>query len=185
MFTKLRQVAGKRVIAAGAALAAVASLAFAGDGIDDALAGWIGREFTIESSNINDSIPVGGKLTFIYDRDDEVVRVCTRTGPNQRHAWRSDFASPCNVTLRFTRGQRYCTIEDVNTGNAEILSACHRLRSREVAMKPKMERGGVELQDMLVFLVEVEPGSKSQHAISILVDSPARVTIDGSAMGKD
>ncbi len=185
MFRKLRQGAGRRGMAAGAALLVVASLAFAGEGIDDALAGWIGREFTIESSNITDSIPVGGKLTFVYDRDDEVVRVCTRTGPNQRSPWRSDFASPCSVTLRFTRGERYCTVEDVNTGNAEILSACHRLRSREVAMKPKMDRGGVELQDMLVFLVQVEPGSKSKHAISILVDSPARVTIDGSAQGKD
>ena len=83
-----------------------------------------------------------------------------------------DFAAPCNVTLTFTRGQRYCTVEDVKTGNAEVLSACHRLRSREVAMQPKTARGAIELQDMLVFLVQGEPGSKSKHAISILVDSP-------------
>lgn len=185
MFRKLRQGAGRRGIAMGAALLAVATLALAADGVDDALAGWIGREFTIETSNITESIPVGGKLTFIFDSDDEVVRVCTRTGPNQRHAWRSDFSAPCSVTLTFTRGQRYCTIEDVNTGNAEVLSACHRLRSREVSMKPKTARGAVELQDMLVFLVQGEPGSKSKHAISILVDSPSRVTADGTATGRD
>jgi hypothetical protein len=165
-------------------LLAVATLAMAADGVDDALAGWVGREFTIHSSNITESIPVGGKLTFIYDSDEDVVRVCTRMGPNQRNAWRSDFAAPCNVTLRFTRGLRYCTVEDVNTGNAEVLSACHRLRSREVAMKPTT-RDAVELQDMLVFLVESPPGSKSKHTISILVDSPARVTADGSALGTD
>ena len=50
-------------------------------GVDDALAGWLGKEFTIDSSNLNDHIPVGGKLTFIYDSDENVVRVCTRTGP--------------------------------------------------------------------------------------------------------
>jgi hypothetical protein len=163
---------------------AVAALAMAADGVDDALSGWVGREFTIHSSNINESIPVGGKLTFIYDSDEDVVRVCTRMGPNQSRAWRSDFATPCSVTLRFTRGQRYCTVDDVNTGNAEVLSACHRLRSREVAMKPST-RGAVEVQDMLVFLVESPPGSKSKHMISILVDTPARVTVDGHALGGD
>ncbi len=184
MFRKLRQGVGRRSIAFGATLLAIAAMAVAASEVDDALAGWIGREFTIDSSNINESIPLGGKLTFIYDSDDQVVRVCTRSGPMQRHAWRSDFAAPCSVTLTFTRGQRYCTLDDVKTGNAEILSACHRLRSREVAMKPS-SRGAIELQDMLVFLVQVEPGSKSKHAISILVDSPARVTLDGQATGRD
>jgi len=185
MFRKLRQGVGSRSIAIGAALLVVTTLAVAADGVDDALSGWLGREFTIESSNITDSIPVGGKLTLVFDSDDEVVRVCTRTGPAQRQAWRSDFANPCSVTLVFTRAQRYCTVEDVNTGNAEVLSACHRLRSREVSMKPKTARGAVEIQDMLVFLVQGEPGSKSKHAISILVDSPARVTADGQAIGKE
>jgi hypothetical protein len=185
MFRKLRQGVGRRGIALGATLLAAATLAMAADGVDDALAGWVGREFTIHSSNINESIPVGGKLTFIYDSDEDVVRVCTRMGPNQRLEWRSDFASPCSVTLTFTRGQRYCTVEDVNAGNAEVLSACHRLRSREVSMQPKTTRGAVELQDMLVFLVESAPGSTSKHTISILVDSPARVTADGNALGTD
>jgi hypothetical protein len=184
MFSKYRQGVARRGVVAGATLLMVATMALAADGVDDALSGWIGREFTIESSNISESIPIGGKLTFIYDADDEVVRVCTRTGPNQRNTWRSDFAAPCSVTLRFTRGQRYCTVDDVNTGNAEILSACHRLRSREVAMKPT-SRDAVELQDMLVFLVQGEPGAKSKHVISILVDSPARVTVDGTALGRD
>lgn len=183
MFNNLRQGAGKRGVAMGAALLVVATLAMAADGVDDALAGWLGREFTIDSSSIAESIPVGGKLTFVYDSDDQVVRVCTRTGPTQRHSWRSDFSAPCSVTLTFTRGERYCTIEDVNTGNAEVLSACHRLRSREVSMTPKSARGAVEVQDMLVFLVEGERPGK--HAISILVDSPARVTAEGSATGKD
>src|SRR6187402_3218 len=111
MFRKLRQGIGRRGIAMGATLLIIATLAVAAAGVDDALAGWIGREFTIESSNINESIPVGGKLTFIFDSDDQVVRVCTRTGPTQRQAWRSDFATPCNVTLTFTRGERYCTVD--------------------------------------------------------------------------
>jgi hypothetical protein len=183
MFRKLRQGAGSRGIALGATLLAVATIAMAAEGVDDALAGWVGREFTIHTSNIDESIPVGGKLTFIYDSDENVVRVCTRMGPNQLRAWRSDFASPCSVTLTFTRGQRYCTIEDVHAGNAEVLSACHRLRSREVSLKPQTALGAVEIQDVLVFLVESAPGSKKKHAISILVDSPARVTKDGVAVG--
>src|SRR5688572_33158372 len=103
MFRKLRQGVGRRGIAMGAALLVAATVAMAADGVDDALAGWVGREFTIHSSNITESIPVGGKLTFVYDSDEDVVRVCTRTGPTQQHAWRSDFASPCSVTLTFTR----------------------------------------------------------------------------------
>jgi len=89
---------------------------------------------------------------------------------------------PCNVTLTFTRGTRYCTLEDVRTGNAEVLSACHRLRSREVALKPSGPQGAVELHDLLVFLVEGESG---KHVISILVDTPARVTGEGSTVGRD
>ena len=109
--------------------------------VDDALAGWLGREITIESSSIDDQIPVGGKLTFIYDSSDDVVRVCTRQCVAQRSPWRSDFAAPCGVTLTFTRGTRYCTIEDVKAGNGEVLSACHRLRSREVALHPARDKG--------------------------------------------
>ena len=40
-----------------------------------------------------------------------------------------------------TRGQRYCTLEDVKAGNAEVLAACHRLRSQDVAMSPKAAKG--------------------------------------------
>ena len=32
-----------------------------------------------------------------------------------------DFATPCGVTMSFTRGTRYCTVDDVKTGNAEVL----------------------------------------------------------------
>ena len=55
--------------------------------------------------------------------------------------WRMDFATPCSVTLTFTRGTRYCTVEDVKAGNAEVLSSCHRLRSRDVAMRPVEGQG--------------------------------------------
>ena len=67
-----------------------------------------------------------------------------------------DFATPCGVTLLFTRGTRYCTLDDVKTGNAEVLSSCHRLRTRDVAMRPSKVKGAVELNDMIAFLVQGE-----------------------------
>jgi hypothetical protein len=173
--------AKKRAFAVGAALLLGATLVGAANGVDDALSGWLGREITIERSSIGDDIPVGGKLTFIYDATDDVVRVCTRQAATQRRPWRSDLASPCSVTLRFTRGQRYCTVEDVNAGNAEVLSSCHRLRSREVALKPSTTQG-TELNDLLIFLVQ---GEGNKHVISILVDTPSRVTGSGQALGQD
>ena len=124
---------GKRLaLAAGMLLGAAMAMA---DGIDPSLAGWLGREITIETSSFNDHIPVGGKLTFVYDSSDDVVRVCTRSVATQRGPWRMDLAAGCNVTLTFTRGERYCTIEDVKAGNGEVLSGCHRLRSRDVALE--------------------------------------------------
>ena len=174
--------AKKRAYAVGAALLFGATLVGAAESVDNALAGWIGREITIEKSAVTEDIPVGGKLTFIYDSSDDVVRVCTRQSGAQRKPWRSDFAVPCNVTLTFTRGTRYCTLEDVRTGNAEILSGCHRLRSREVALKPSGPQGAVELHDLLVFLVE---GDGGKHVISILVDTPSRVTGEGTTIGRD
>lgn len=148
---------------------------------DSVLDGWLGREFTVQSSTLNDHMPVGGKLTFIFDRDENVVRVCTRTVSTQRGAWRMDFASPCGVTMTFTRGTRYCSFEDVKSGNAEILSTCHRLRSRDVAMRPAAVKGTIELNDMIAFLVKDTDG---KLAMSILVDSPARVTDQGSVVIK-
>jgi hypothetical protein len=181
MFRNLVWRAEKRGFAVLAALLLGATLAYAGKGVDDVLAGWLGTELTIESSTLTDQIPVGGKLTFIYDSVDNVVRVCTRQVATQRKPWRSDLAVPCSVTLTFTRGTRYCTFADVNTGNGETLSTCHRLRSHEVALQPATAKG-VELNDMIVFLVQAENG---KHAISILVDSPSRVTTEGSAQGKE
>jgi hypothetical protein len=166
-------------LAAGMLLSAAMAMA---DGLDSSLAGWLGREMTIESSSFNDHIPVGGKLTFVYDSSDDIVRVCTRSVATQRGPWRMDLAPGCNVTLTFTRGERYCTIEDVKAGNGEVLSGCHRLRSRDVALKPSTTRGAIELQDMLVFLVQAEQG---KHAIAILVDSPSRVTASGVVIGKE
>ena len=142
MYRKSNWRAKKRGIAVIASLLLGATLVGAANGVDDALAGWLGREITIQNSSIGDQIPVGGKLTFVYDSGDDVVRVCTRQVATQRKPWRSDLAMPCGVTLTFTRGTRYCTVEDVNAGNAEVLSSCHRLRSREVALQPSTDRGG-------------------------------------------
>jgi len=101
----------------------------------------------------------------------------------QSSPWQMDFANPCGVTLVFTRGERYCSLEDVKAGNAEVLSGCHRLRSRDVAMRPAKGKMAVELSDLLVFLVQ---GDNGKHVISILVDTPSRVTAPGGgATGKD
>lgn len=170
----------KLALTSGLLLGAV--LAWAGE-VDSALSGWLGREITIETSTFSDKIPIGGKLTFVYDSSDDVVRVCTRNGPNQRGLWRMDMAAGCNATLTFTRGTRYCSFEDVKAGDGEVLSQCHRLRSRDVALKPAKAKGAaIELQDMIVFLVPAEQG---KHGIAILVDSPSRVTDNGSATGKE
>jgi hypothetical protein len=144
---------------------------------DNALAGWLGKEFTVESSTLNDHMPTGGKLTFVFDSEDNVVRVCTRNSSRQRAAWSMDFATPCGVTMLFTPGTRYCTLDDVKAGNAEVLSSCHRLRSRDIAMRPSKVKGAVELNDMIAFLVK---GEGDKPVVSILVDSPARVTENGS-----
>jgi hypothetical protein len=154
--------------------------ALAQDAQSDVLSSWLGKEFTVESSTLNDHMPIGGKFTFIFDSDDNVVRVCTRTASNQRGPWRMDFANPCGVTMSFTLGTRFCTMEDVKTGNAEVLSSCHRLRSRDVAMRPAKVKGTVELNDMIAFLVNAPDGTKK---VSILIDSPARVTDEGTVVG--
>jgi hypothetical protein len=143
---------------------------------DDALSGWLGREFTVASSTSPDHMPVGGKLTFIFDPTDNAVRICTRTVASQISPWRMDLAVPCNVELKFTMGTRYCTVEDVKAGNAEVLSSCHRLRSHDVALHPSKVKGAVEVNDVIAFLVR---GADGKPMIAILVDSPARVTDGG------
>jgi hypothetical protein len=143
---------------------------------DIVLSGWLGGEFTVQSSTLDDHMPTGGKLTFIFDSTDNVVRICTRSVPTQKGPWRMDFANPCGVTMAFTRGTRFCTFEDVKAGDAEVLSACHRLRSRDVAMRPAKVKGTVELNDMIAFLVQ---GTDGKKYMSILVDSPSRVTDGG------
>ena len=161
-----------------AALLLGATLAAAQDAApDDALAAWLGQEFTVESSTLNDHVPKGGKLTFVFDSAANVVHVCTRNSDEQRTPWRMDFATPCGVTMVFTRGTRYCSVEDVKAGNAEVLASCHRLRTRDVAMRPSKVKGAVELNDMIAFLVQGENGKES---MTIHVDSPARVTEDGT-----
>ena len=151
---------------------------------DQSLLGWIGREFTILTSTINEQMPVGAKLTFIFDGGENTVRVCTRDTTAARGRWRMDFAVPCGVTLAFTPGTRYCSLEDVKVGNGEVLSQCHRLRTRDVVMRPAREtRGVLELNDMIVFLVQ---GDTGKRMISVLVDSPSRVTGgQGNVVGSD
>jgi hypothetical protein len=148
---------------------------------DNALAGWLGKEYTVESSTLNDHMPTGGKLTFVFDSEDNVVRICTRNTARQQSPWRMDFANPCGVTLVFTRGTRYCTLDDVKTGDAEVLSSCHRLRSHDIAMRPSKVKGAVELNDMIAFLVK---GEGEKPIMSILIDSPARVTDVGAIVIK-
>jgi hypothetical protein len=140
---------------------------------DSVLARWLGTEFTVESSPLSDQVPKGGKLTLVFDADQNVVHVCTRNSSNQDAPWRMDFATPCGVTMSFTRGTRYCTFDDVKTGDAEVLASCHRLRTHDIAMRPSKAKGAVERHDMVAFLVQLDNG---KPAMSIIVDSPARVT---------
>lgn len=148
---------------------------------DPSIASWLGKEITIASSSASDLMPIGGKLTFIFDSEDNTVRVCTRQGTSQRGSWRMDMVPGCNVALALTRGERYCTIEEVKAGNAEVLSACHRLRSHDVALRPSKIKGSLELHDVIVFPIEGStPGAIS---IAILVDSPSRVTEGGIVIG--
>ena len=68
----------------------------------------------------------------------------------------------------------------MKAGNAEVLSACHRLRSATSRCSPSTAKGTVELKDMIVFLVQASGGKPS---IAILVDSPSRVTDGGVVIG--
>jgi len=174
-FAKIR---GMAAFAAALLLGAVAARAAEPDA---SIAPWIGKEITIESSSASDLMPIGGKLTFIFDSEDNTVRVCTRQSASQRGSWRMDMVPGCNVALVVTRGVRYCTIEDVKAGNAEVLSACHRLRSHDVALRPSKIKGSLELHDVIVF--PVEGSTPDSLSIAILVDSPSRVTDGGIVIG--
>lgn len=146
-----------------------------------AVAPWLGKEITITSSSLSDHVPAGAKLTLVYDGEDDVVRVCTRSIPTKRAVWRMDFAVPCLVALNVVPGERYCSADDVNTGDAEVLATCHRLRSHDVALHPAATKGAVELHDVIVFLLQPVPGQG--HSIAILLDSPSRVTHAGHIIG--
>src|SRR5688572_19877221 len=122
-----------RLLLAAGALCSTAAMAA---GPDEAYAGWLGSEFTVLSSSQRDHVPLGGKLTLVYDAEDDVVRVCARSVPTKRATWRMDLAVPCMVALNFVRGTRYCSEADVKAGDAETLASCHRLRSNDVAMHP-------------------------------------------------
>jgi hypothetical protein len=172
-FSKMR-----RVAALAAALLLGASTAAAADP-DPSIAGLLGKEITIESASGNNLMPVGGKLTFTFDADANVVRICTRESADQKTPWVMDLAPGCNVALTLTRGDRFCTIEDVKAGNAEVLASCHRLRSRDVALQPAKVKGTVELHDVLVFPVVTGPGKPSA---AILFDSPSRLTTGGTVI---
>lgn len=170
-----------KVMAALAAALLTGTIAADAAEPDATIKRWLGQEITIESSSVNDLMPVGGKLTFIFDSEDNTIRVCTRQSATQRGPWRMDMVPGCNVALVLTRGQRYCTVEDVKAGNAEVLSACHRLRSHDVALRPSKVKGNVELHDVIVF--PVDNGQPEDLTIAILVDSPSRVTDGGIIVG--
>jgi hypothetical protein len=71
----------------------------------------------------------------------------------------------------------------VKAGDGEVLSQCHRLRSREVALQQAPSSNLIELKDMIVFFI---PGAtRGKYAIAILVDSPARVTEGGVIFGSN
>jgi hypothetical protein len=149
---------------------------------DSAVAGWLGNEIKIVASEQDDHIPLGGRVTLVYDSTDNVYRACARQTATQRSKWRGDWATPCAVTLLLAKGTRYCTLADIKAGNAEVLSTCHRLRSQEVVMHPTADGRGDELHDMIVFLLApVAP--KTKGGIAILLDSPSRVTHNGYIHG--
>lgn len=173
-----RGIVGLIAIAAAAAVSLPASATEP----SAATTAWLGKEIVIKASEQRDHVPLGGRLTLIYDASDGVYRVCARPVATQRAPWRGDWKTPCGVTLNYTAGKRYCSLSDVKTGNADVLSSCHRLRSREVAMHPSADSKGVELHDMIVYLLEPS-GTGAKGEIAILLDSPARVTHDGVIHG--
>src|SRR5688500_3296826 len=145
---------------------------------DENLSGWLGEEFTVEAPSRNEFMPNGGKLTFTYDAAKDAVHVCTRPVAEQQGTWKMDLSKPCGVAMTFAAGTKYCTEADVKAGNAEVLASCHRLRSRDVSLRPAQAKGTVELNDMVAFLLKDADG---QRSMAILVDSPARMT-DGNVI---
>jgi hypothetical protein len=164
---------------AAIALLLGSTLALADEGADKALTGWLDKEIEIYNSTVKDQVPVGGKFTLVYDSSKDVVRFCPKQDGAQQKQWSGDLATACGVTMTFTRGTRYCTDAEVKTGDAETLASCHRLRSREVAMSKASDKG-VELNDLIIFLVQGDQGKKN---ITFLVDSPSRTTASGSGGG--
>ena len=171
---------GVRAVAMAAGLVAV-GVSMAAEPVDTSLSEYLGREITLDPASENNQLPAGGKLTLVHDAKEDVVRVCTRTAPDQKGAWSHDLAKNCAVKLAFKQGERYCTVEDVKAGNGEVLSSCHRLRSTEVTASAAGKKDGAELVDMIVFLLAPQQGEK---AVAILIDSPARVTWDPIIIGK-
>jgi hypothetical protein len=166
-----------RAMAAASALLLGAGFAAIAAESDSLLAPWLGKEITIRVSSQNEHMPQGGKFTLVYDTDDDVVRMCTRSVTAQKARWKMDFAVPCNVALRFVKGERYCSLEDVNAGNAEVLASCHRLRSRDVAMHPAAIKGAVELHDLIVFPLASD--GEKRPSVAMMLDSPAHLTHNG------
>jgi hypothetical protein len=150
----------------------------AGDSVDPALSAYLDKEITIDTTS--GRMPQGGKLTLKYDAGKQAVQVCTQAAAGQDGAWSEDLAAGCKVTLNFTRGERYCSLEDVKAGDGEVLASCHRLRGSDVSTKSGAT-GAAELGDMIVFLLAPEGG---KNAIAILIDSPSRVTDEPVIVGK-
>jgi hypothetical protein len=168
---------------AAAALLFALQRAAVGAGADPVVTAWIGTEFTITSSALEDHVPPQARITLVFDAREGVYRACTRPGPDQAAGWREDWARPCAVTFQLIKSQRYCTLEEVSAGDGETLSSCHRLRSRDVAMHPGATPGSVELHDTIIFPLQAATGSSSL-GIAMLIDSPARMTHGGVIHGE-
>jgi hypothetical protein len=169
------------MVAAFAAVSLLGTAAAIAAEPDASIAGLLGKEITIESVSSNNLMPVGGKLTFTYDAEANNVRICTRQAAAQKGPWRMDMAPGCGVVLTLTRGDRFCSVEDVKAGNAEVLASCHRLRSKDVALQPATGKNAVELHDVIVF--PVAGGASGKQSVAILVDSPSRLTGGGVIVG--
>lgn len=163
--------------AAGAAVLAAMSRSATSQEADSLVQGWLGSEFTVLSSALEDHVPARGKITFVFDAEEGVYRACTRRGAGQATSWKEDWAQACAVTFQLVKAQRFCTLAEVKAGDQETLAECHRLTSREVAMHASQVKGSVELHETIVFPLQASASGK--RGIAMLIDSPARLTHNG------
>lgn len=169
--------------AAGAAILAATTRTAIGQEADSLVQAWLGSEFTILSSSLEDHVPARGKITFVFDAEEGLYRACTRRGAGQATSWKEDWAQACAVTFRLVKAQRYCNLAEIKAGNQETLADCHRLTSSEVAMHASQVPGSVELHQTIVFPLAASAAGK--RGIAMLIDSPARLTHNGVIHGEN